>query len=109
LATKDIYLNVVGGMDLEDPGSDLGVALSIVSSEKDVVIDAFTTIIGEVGLAGEVRPVPNIERLVKEAERNGFKRFVLPEKNYETAKKVADKIEIVPVSKVQEAIKVVLK
>lgn len=109
LATKDIFLNVVGGMDLEEPGSDLGVALSIVSSDKDVIIDPFTTIIGEVGLAGEVRPVPSIERLVKEAERNGFKRFVLPEKNYENAKKVAEKIEIIPVSKVKEAIKIVLK
>lgn len=109
LATKDIFLNVVGGMDLEEPGSDLGVALSIVSSDKDVIIDPFTTIIGEVGLAGEVRPVPSIERLVKEAERNGFKRFVLPEKNYENAKKVAGKIEIIPVSKVKEAIKIILK
>lgn len=109
LGTKDIYLNVAGGLALDEPATDLGVALSIASSCEDVVIDPYTLVIGEIGLAGEVRPVKDIERLIKEAEKNGFKRFVLPEKNLETAKQLSKNIELVPVSKLSQAIALLIK
>lgn len=108
LGIKDVYLNIVGGIKLNDPSSDLGVAMAIASSERDVVINPLTCIIGEIGLNGEVRPVKDIEMLVKEAEKNGFTEFILPEQNLERAQKVAKKINLLPVKKVSQAITHVL-
>jgi len=104
LGTKDVYLNIVGGVKLHDPSSDLGVALAIASSERDVVINPLSCIVGEIGLNGEVRPAKDIEMLVKEAEKNGFTEFILPEQNYERAKRIAKNIKLVPVRKVSQAI-----
>ncbi|PDZ95162.1 DNA repair protein RadA [Bacillus cereus] len=108
LGIKDVYLNIVGGLKLNEPGTDLGVAMAIASSERDVVINPLTCVIGEIGLNGEVRPVRDIEMLVKEAEKNGFKDFILPEQNFERAEKIAKKIQLIPVKKVSQAITLVL-
>jgi len=78
LNNYDIYINIVGGLKVSDPALDLGVAVSIASSYYDIPIDSKTLIIGEIGLTGEVRSVQNIEKRVKEAEKLGYKRIIIP-------------------------------
>ncbi|MBI5530281.1 MAG: DNA repair protein RadA [Candidatus Doudnabacteria bacterium] len=77
LSNHDIYVNVVGGIKIDEPAADLAVALAIVSSIKDSVIKN-TVVIGELGLSGEVRFVPNLEKRIKEAEKLGFTEIICP-------------------------------
>ncbi|KKM12743.1 DNA repair protein RadA [Clostridiales bacterium PH28_bin88] len=77
----DVYLNVAGGVRAEEPALDLGICLAIASSLKNRPVDQFTTVIGEVGLTGEVRAVSQLEARVKEAAKLGFKRCVVPRNN----------------------------
>lgn len=105
LSKHDVYVNVIGGIDILEPASDLGVALSILACAKDVTINPATVIIGELGLNGEVRYVTNIEARLKEAQKLGFKRAIVPklhEKNFEKLKSIG--IEIIEVKKITEAI-----
>ena len=104
LSYKDVFVNIVGGMEVDEPGADLGVAMALYSSEKNIPVDPQTLIIGEVGLTGEVRPVGQIEQLINEAEKVGFKECILPEKNYDRVKGKAKKIKLHPVKSVQNAI-----
>ena len=98
LSNQDIYINVVGGIKIDEPAADLAVALAIVSSLKDIVIDQ-TVVIGELGLSGEVRFVPNLEKRIKEAEKLGFKKIICPR-----GKVSSTKIKILQVKTLQEAI-----
>ncbi len=102
LSSHDIYVNVIGGIKIDEPGADLAVALAIISSIKDSVIED-TVVIGELGLSGEVRFVPNLEKRIKEAEKLGFKKIVCP-KNKLSYK---GKIDILQVKTLAEAIKAV--
>jgi DNA repair protein RadA/Sms len=102
LSNLDIYINVVGGMKIDEPAVDLAVALALVSSIKDSVIKE-TVIFGELGLSGEVRFVPNLEKRIKEAEKLGFKRVVCPKSKIS----YKGKIEILQVKTLQEALKIV--
>ena len=77
VSNQDIYVNVVGGIKITEPGADLAVALAIVSSLKDIVISD-TVVMGELGLSGEVRFVSNLEKRIREAEKLGFKRIICP-------------------------------
>lgn len=104
LSFKDVFLNVVGGMSVKEPGSDLGVAMSIYSSIKNQVIPSDTLFVGEIGLAGEVRPATKIEQIIKEAERVGFKQIVIPAASHDVAKKAANKITLLPVRSLHETI-----
>lgn len=81
LAGEDIFLNVAGGVKVEEPAIDLGIILAIASSFRDQPIDGKTVAIGEVGLAGEVRAVPQLEMRVREAAKLGFERCLVPCKN----------------------------
>ena len=103
LAQKDVFLNIAGGLKVNDPAIDLAVISAILSSNMDVAIEPEVCMAGEVGLSGEIRPVNRIEQRIGEAEKLGFKRFVLPKYNLQglNAKKIA--IELVPVRKVEEA------
>jgi len=101
LATQDIYINAAGGVKVSEPSADLPVALAIASSYKNKSIDDQTVIIGEVGLAGEIRSVPQIEQRVKEAEKLGFKRVIIPKSNLKEVAK--SKIKILPVASLKEA------
>jgi len=103
LFSHDIFLNIAGGMRVEEPGVDLGVIASITSSYKDKLIDPDMVVFGEVGLGGEVRGVSQSEVRVKESARLGFKRCLLPKQNQEKMKKEAKGIELIGVSTVQEA------
>ncbi len=108
LFSHDIFLNVAGGMKVEEPGADLGVIVSIASSFRDKVIDPEVVIFGEVGLGGEVRGISQAEGRVKEAARLGFKRCVLPRQNQEKIKPVKG-IEFVGARTVQEAMEVLFE
>ncbi|MCL5666907.1 MAG: DNA repair protein RadA [Patescibacteria group bacterium] len=103
LGNQDIYINVVGGIKITEPAADLAVALSIVSSLRDAVLDK-TVVAGELGLSGEVRFVPNLEKRVREAEKLGFSRIICP-RGRSVAKH--GKIEVISVKTLQEAIKYV--
>ncbi|MBP3919026.1 MAG: DNA repair protein RadA [Clostridia bacterium] len=82
-SANDAYLNVIGGLRLDEPAADLAVALSLISSLKDKVLPDDMVAIGELGLAGEVRAVGGIEQRVRECARLGFSRIVIPKKNAE--------------------------
>jgi DNA repair protein RadA/Sms len=104
LFSHDIFLNITGGIKIEEPGADLGVIASISSSFKDKLIDPEMVVFGEVGLGGEVRGVSQSEVRVKEAARLGFKRCLLPKQNQEKMKGTKG-IELIGVKTIQEAIK----
>lgn len=80
LATFDIYVNVAGGIRIEEPASDLGVALAIISSFKGIPLDSKTVCFGEIGLLGEIREVSQIEKRKKEARKLGFTAIISPDK-----------------------------
>ncbi len=103
----DVFLNIAGGVKIDEPAVDLASAISVISSYKDVPVDSSTLVIGEVGLAGEVRSVSQIERRVQEAAKLGFKRAVVPHANFKGAKSKLD-IQIVEVQKISEAVKLLL-
>ncbi|MDR3642102.1 MAG: DNA repair protein RadA [Candidatus Doudnabacteria bacterium] len=105
LANQDIYINVVGGIKIDEPAADLAVALAIVSSLKEAVV-ADTIVVGELGLSGEVRYVPNLEKRIKEAEKLGFKKIICPRMRQGYDIKNA-KIKILPVKTLQEAINLI--
>lgn len=103
-AGEDIFVNVAGGLYIDDPSSDLSLIASLISSKKNSPVPAGTVFFGEVGLAGEVRPVRDSEARIKEAESLGFKKVVLPGKNI--PKKEKFNIEIEGISHVRELYKV---
>ncbi len=103
LAQKDVFLNIAGGIKVNDPAIDLAVISAILSSNMDVAIDSTICVAGEVGLSGEIRPVNRIEQRIKEAEKLGFKRFILPKFNLQGINTANFEIELVPVQKVEQA------
>ncbi len=105
LSKKDVYINVIGGIDIMEPAADLGVALAVLTCEKDKVIPSDMAIIGEIGLNGEIRPVSNIEKRLREMEKLGFKRAIIPKvsKSLEGKLKTFD-IDIIQVEKIKDAI-----
>jgi DNA repair protein RadA/Sms len=105
LGSQDAYVNVVSGIKIDEPAVDLGIALSIVSSFKNISLPMDTVAIGEVGLTGEVRSVNSLEKRIKEADRMGFKTCIVPESGKKILK-YNGKINIIGVKDVSEAIKV---
>lgn len=102
LGTQDVFVNVVSGLKIAEPAADLGVAIAIISSLRDRVVDAGILIIGEVGLGGEVRNIGQIRRRVEEAKKLGFKKIILP---YGEHKDLSDLgLQITPVHSVSEAV-----
>lgn len=83
---NDVFLNVAGGLRLTEPSADLAVAVAIVSSLRDLPADSTTVAIGEIGLAGELRAVPHLERRISEAKKLGFERVVIPKLSSDTGK-----------------------
>ena len=103
-ANCDAYVNVVGGLKLDEPATDLSVALALISSLKDTPLNDDTLAIGEIGLGGEIRSVSYCEQRIKEADRLGFKRIIIPRHNYKTlSDNLKGDIEIIGVSSVNEA------
>ena len=105
LSKKDVYVNVIGGIDITEPAGDLGVALAILTCEKDKVVPPDTAIIGEIGLNGEIRSVSNIEKRLKEMVKLGFKKAIIPRISKQTENKLKSlDIEIIQVEKIKDAI-----
>jgi len=105
LLSHDIFVNIAGGMKVEEPGVDLGIIASIASSFRDKLIDPETVVFGEVGLGGEVRGISQPEVRVKESSRLGFKRCLLPKQNQDKMKGIKG-IELIGVRTIQEATKI---
>ena len=103
LAQKDVFLNIAGGLKVNDPAIDLAVISAILSSNMDAAVEPEVCMAGEIGLSGEIRPVNRIEQRIGEAEKLGFKRFLLPKYNLQGIDTQKLKIELVPVRKVEEA------
>jgi DNA repair protein RadA/Sms len=102
LAQKDVFLNIAGGLRVSDPGMDLAVISAVLSSSLDMTIECDTCLCGEVGLSGEIRPVHRIEQRIKEAEKLGFSRILVPFNNLKGFDKKT-KIDIQQVKRVSDA------
>jgi len=105
LGNKDVFLNITGGVRIEDPAMDLGVISAIVSSYLDISIDKQTCFAGEVGLSGEIRPVSRLEQRINEAEKLMYKRILISKYNYKKSDYSQNKIEIIAVGKLSDAFK----
>lgn len=102
LSKQDVYVNVIGGIDIQEPAADLGIALAVATCARDVVIDPHTAIVGEIGLSGEIRAVNNIEKRIREVQKLGFKKIIIPQSNKINEK--YEEIQIVKVARIIEAI-----
>ena len=102
--SMDTYINVIGGLRLDEPAADLTVAMSLVSSLKDIVVKDDIIAFGEIGLAGEIRAVNNCEQRISESVRLGFDKCIIPFHNYKgLSKNIKVSADIVPVRSVREA------
>ena len=87
LGDKDVFLNITGGISVEDPAIDLGLAAAIISSHEDIPIPFKTCFAGEIGLSGEVRAVNRIEQRIAEAQKLGFEQIFISKYNLESGGK----------------------
>lgn len=106
LAQKDVFLNIAGGLRVNDPAIDLSVVSAILSSNVDTEIEQGVCMAGEIGLSGEIRPVNRIEQRIGEAEKLGFRQILVPKHNLQGLDTSKLKIEIIPVRKVEEAFRI---
>ncbi|MFH1288645.1 MAG: DNA repair protein RadA [bacterium] len=102
LASQDVFVNVTGGLNVSEPAADLGIAMAIFSSFRNVTIDEKMVVIGEIGLGGEVRSINYIEQRINESEKLGFEKIVLPKYNLKNINKSSN-ITLKGVSSVEEA------
>ncbi|CDC18871.1 dNA repair protein radA [Clostridium sp. CAG:306] len=103
LSKQDVYVNVIGGLEIDEPAADLGVALAVATCARDVCVSPDTVIVGEIGLSGEIRAINNLDKRIKESEKLGFKKIIVPQTN--TLKKEEFKnINIVQVKRLMDAI-----
>lgn len=102
LGTKDVFLNIAGGINVDDPAINLAIVAAILSSTADLPIDAKTCFSGEVGLNGEIRPVPRIEQRIAEADKLGFSRMFLSKYNFKGIHQDSLKVKLIPISKIEE-------
>ena len=105
LAQKDVFLNIAGGLRVTDPAIDLSVVAAVLSSNVDTGIGSGVCMAGEVGLSGEIRPVSRIGQRIAEAEKLGFTSMVIPRHNLQGLDCGKLKIELLPVRKVEEALR----
>ena len=107
LLQKDVFVNIAGGIRVNDPAIDLAVLAAVLSSNMDIALDEQTCITGEVGLAGEIRPVNRIDQRIREAEKLGFKTIIVPKgQKYNTQNL---QINVVEISRVVDAFKFLFK
>ncbi|MCI5757947.1 MAG: DNA repair protein RadA [Alloprevotella sp.] len=105
LAQKDVFLNIAGGLRVSDPAIDLSVIAAVLSSNVDTPIARDTCMAGEVGLSGEIRPVARVAQRIAEACRLGFRHILIPEANMKGLDHHGAAIDIVPVRRVEEALR----
>lgn len=105
LMQKDVFINIAGGLRVTDLAMDLSVIAAVLSSNVDTAIESGWCMAGEVGLSGEVRPVNRIEQRVAEAEKLGFTHMIIPKYNIQSLNRSKYNIELIPVRKVEEALR----
>ena len=106
ITSQDIFMNVAGGVKIEEPAVDLGICISLVSSFLNKPVAPETIVFGEVGLSGEIRGVSQVEVRLKEAEKLGFKRFLLPRINNDTLNHKASKLEYIGIENISQAVEI---
>ena len=106
ISNYDAYINVVSGIKIDEPAVDLGIALAIASNFKNVPLPKDLVVVGEIGLTGEIRSVNSLEKRVKEAEKMGFKTFVVPESGKKQIKYKTTSINVIGVKTISEALRV---
>ena len=104
LNKSDVFINIAGGVRIDEPAIDLAVSLGIYSSLRDIPVDSETVVLGEIGLSGEVRTIPFAERRITEATKLGFRRIILPKGNLKNINPSKWNAEITGVEKIKEAI-----
>lgn len=102
LGDQDVFVNAVGGVKIMEPSADLALLFALVSSFRDVPLPRELVVFGEVGLSGEIRPVPSGQERLREAAKHGFKRAIVPAAN--TTKEKIPGLEVIPVKKIDEAL-----
>ncbi|MBQ3642331.1 DNA repair protein RadA [bacterium] len=102
LSNYDVYVNTIGGIEIDEPAADLGIALAIATCYRDVVVDNDCVIIGEISLSGEIRNVSDIEKRIYEAQKLGFKKAIVPKLSKKLSNNI--KIDVVQVSRLIDAI-----
>jgi DNA repair protein RadA/Sms len=108
LATFDVYVSVAGGVRVDEPAADLGVACAVAGSHRERSVDASTVVVGEVGLGGEVRAVSQIARRVAEASKLRFRRILVPKANLAGLEDAPSDVEVVGVGRVDETLDLLL-
>lgn len=106
ISGQDIFMNVAGGVRIEEPAIDLGISAALASSLLNKPIESDTVVFGEVGLAGEIRGVSQVELRLKEAEKMGFRKCVLPRINLERLKRSDSDVSLIAVGSIEKAIEV---
>ena len=109
LSQKDVFMNLAGGIKVNDPAIDLAVISAILSSSLDIALETHVCMAGEVGLSGEIRPINRIEQRIHEAEKLGFKKMIIPNTNLKSLDLKKINIELLQVRKVEEAFRVLFK
>lgn len=109
LGNKDVYINVIGGLKVNEPACDLSVAAAIVSTLKNQPVPADMVILGEIGLTGNIRSIPRIEQRIMEAAKMGFTKFIVPKGNTKQLKSDWKDIAIHAVTSVEEAMRIIFK
>ncbi|MGL5288551.1 MAG: magnesium chelatase domain-containing protein, partial [Aeromonas sp.] len=102
MADQDVFINVVGGVKVEETSADLALLLAMVSSFRDQALPKDLVVFGEVGLSGEIRPVPSGQERLQEAAKHGFRRAIVPYAN--APKHPIEGMEVVPVRKLADAL-----
>jgi len=105
LGAKDVFLNITGGVRVDDPSLDLAVVASIVSSYIDIAVDRHICLAGEVGLSGEIRPVTRLEHRINEAEKLSYTKIIISKYNFKAADYKKSRLEIIPAGKLSEVFK----
>jgi DNA repair protein RadA/Sms len=109
LGSQDVFVNVVGGLEIDEPASDLGLVCAVASAFRNIPIDPLAVVMGEVGLSGEIRAINFAKERVQEAGKLGFKRAVVPFGNQKELHDLQGKIDIIAVKTIKEAVDAVIK
>ncbi|PIE99573.1 MAG: hypothetical protein CR965_02105 [Paludibacter sp.] len=109
LAQKDVFLNLAGGIKVNDPAIDLPILIAILSSNFDLAVQPNVCMAGEVGLSGEIRPINRIEQRIQEAEKLGFSQIIVPYVKSMSLDLKKKKIEVIQVRKIEEVFRLLFK
>jgi DNA repair protein RadA/Sms len=107
IGDSDVFVNITGGLRVDEPGIDLGVLMAIISNHRNIPIDSRTVVIGEVGLGGEIRPVPHLEKRIREAAKLGFTRAIFPD-YHQKGLEINETIKLIGVKNIHDSLSILL-